>query len=84
MTTAKKPTVSSEPATAHERQAQNFIASAHKVHRTVADKKPLATTLRFKPEFLQRIDAAAQRRNITRSAWIKSTLSQVLEKEEYS
>ena len=72
MPIAKKPTTTTKENT--------FIAGAGKSDAT--DPKPLATTLRFKREFLQRIDAAAQRRNITRSAWIKSTLSLVLEQEE--
>lgn len=83
MAIAKKPTPVQQPAIISERKAQNFIAGAENP-RKATDKKPLATTLRFKPDFLQRIDAAAATRNITRSAWIKSTLSRVLDEEGIS
>jgi hypothetical protein len=76
MAIAKKPVAASVPTP--EQRAQTFIAGAHR-QENADNKKPLATTLRFSAEFLKRIDQAAKRRNITRSAWIKSTLSQVLD-----
>ena len=41
----------------------------------------VATTLRIDAELLARIDAAARRRGISRSAWIKYTLSRALDEE---
>jgi predicted HicB family RNase H-like nuclease len=65
-------------ATAEERAASQFIAGASlpqaKPHKT-------PTTLRFDPELLARIDAAARRRKVSRSAWIQYTLSRVLDEE---
>lgn len=77
MAIPKKPTTPPAPEIVKERKTQNFIAGAQKQK----EKTPWATTLRFKPEFLSRIDKAAASRNITRSAWIKSTLSRVLDEE---
>lgn len=59
-----------------EPTANQFIEAAQPAHRN-----PLfPITLRIEQDFLNRIDAAAKRRNITRSAWIKNTLSKALEK----
>jgi hypothetical protein len=41
--------------------------------------EPYAITLRLTRDFLNRIDAKAKSLNITRSAWIKSTLTKGLE-----
>lgn len=43
---------------------------------------PHAITLRLSREFLDRIDAAAKRQNINRSAWIKMVISKALDKQE--
>ena len=61
-----------------EQAASRFIAGASKP-KTKARKTP--TTLRFDPNLLERIDAVAKRRGISRSAWIQYTLSRVLDEE---
>lgn len=75
MAIAKKPH-RQQPATTEERAAERFITGAAK---TEAAPKRSPTTLRFDPELLARIDAAAKRRGISRSAWIQYTLSQALD-----
>lgn len=37
--------------------------------------------VRFDPQLLMAVDAAAKRRGISRSAWIQYTLSQALEEQ---
>lgn len=75
MTIGKKP---NRQQTESERAASQFIAGAAKP-KGVERKTP--TTLRFDPELLARIDAAAKHRGISRSAWIQYTLSRVLDEE---
>jgi predicted HicB family RNase H-like nuclease len=65
-------------ATDEDQAASRFIAGAAKP-KAEAHKTP--TTLRFDPDLLERIDAAAKRRGISRSAWIQYTLSRVLDEE---
>jgi predicted HicB family RNase H-like nuclease len=77
MAIAKKPE-QQHKATDEERAASRFIARATKP-KAEAHKTP--TTLRFDPDLLERIDVAAKRRGISRSAWIQYTLSRVLDEE---
>lgn len=77
MAIAKKPE-RQQNATGDERAASRFIAGALKP-KAEAHKTP--TTLRFNPDLLERIDAAAKRRGVSRSAWIQYTLSRVLDEE---
>lgn len=67
MTIGKKPK-------AIDKQALDFIAKAEK-----KEDQPYAITLRLDREFLDLIDARAKQSRITRSAWIKSVLSQALD-----
>jgi len=67
MTIGKKPK-------AIDKQALDFIAKADQ-----KDDQPYAITLRLDREFLHLIDAKAKQLRITRSAWIKSVLSQAIE-----
>ena len=76
MAIAKKPN-RLQPATT-EAQASRFIESAGKP----AERAPrAATTVRFDAELLARIDSAAKRRGISRSAWIHYTLSRALDED---
>ena len=61
-----------------ERAAEQFIAAAGEP--PVATRK-IVTTLRFDADLLARIDAAAKRRGVSRSAWIQYNLSRALEGE---
>jgi len=77
MAIAKKPN-RQQPATTAEQVANRFIEAAAK---PAARVRRAPTTLRFDPELLARIDSAARRRGISRSAWIQYTLSRVLDEE---
>jgi hypothetical protein len=60
-----------------EKAADRFIAGASEVKTSHRGK--FATTLRFDSSLLARIDAAAKRRGVSRSAWIQYTLSRALD-----
>lgn len=68
MTIGKKPK-------ALDKQAIDFMAKAEQ-----KDDPPYAITLRLDREFLDLIDAKAKQSRITRSAWIKSVLSQAVDR----
>ena len=84
MAIAKKP-VSHQSAIltpVKEKAAEAFISAAGKVAATTEEsgKKPIL--IRFDPEVLKRVDAAARRRGISRSAWIQFTVSRALDQDE--
>ena len=56
-----------------EKLAENFIK------KTPESAPSTNITLRMPNDLLERIDAAANKEHITRSAWIKSRLSQLLD-----
>jgi hypothetical protein len=64
--------------------AEKFIAGAKSSHGKAPqeDDKKIQTTLRFDRALLQRIDAAARHRGISRSSWIQFTLSRALDQGE--
>jgi predicted HicB family RNase H-like nuclease len=64
--------------------AAKFIAGADASHEEArqAEDKKMQTTLRFDRDLLQRIDAAAKHRGISRSSWIQFTLSRALDQGE--
>ena len=76
MAIAKKPH-RQQPVTADERAAERFISGAG----TPKAGHRIPTPLRFDPDLLARIDVAAKRRGISRSAWIQYTLSRSLDEE---
>src|SRR4051794_39330795 len=49
-----------------------------------AEGRKRPTMIRFAPELLARVDMAARRRGVSRSAWIAFTLSKALDDEEAS
>jgi predicted HicB family RNase H-like nuclease len=65
-----------------EKTAERFIASASSDETALSREGKIATTLRFDPNLLARIDAAAKRRGVSRSAWIQYTLSRALDMGE--
>lgn len=77
MAIAKKP--DRHPSKKTEQEANRFIEGAGKEPNKRALRHP--TTLRFDPELLARIDQAARRRGIPRSAWINYILSKALDEE---
>ena len=79
MAIAKKPI--SKPLS--DTDAARFIAGAgevlHQLSAPEAKKGRVATMVRFDAALLEKVDAAAKRRGVSRSAWIQYTLSQALE-----
>ncbi len=79
MAIAKKPT--SKPLT--DAEAERFIAGAGAMPSAVPPAPPakgrVATMVRFDAALLAKVDAAAKRRGVSRSAWIQYTLSEALE-----
>jgi hypothetical protein len=84
MTITKKPKSNARAATSYdqERAAEAFISGAEKstVVENTAKKVPIM--MRFDPEVLKRVDEAAKRRGISRSAWIQFTVSRALDQGE--
>ena len=67
-----------------EAAAEKFIGGARSSQEEARqeDDKKIQTTLRFDRSLLQRIDAAAKHRGISRSSWIQFTLSRALDQGE--
>jgi hypothetical protein len=86
MTIAKKPKRDHSAAKniVGDAAAEKFIAGAESSQEEArqADDKKIQTTLRFDRSLLQRIDAAAKHRGISRSSWIQFTLSRALDQGE--
>lgn len=78
MAIAKKP--ESHRKDTAEQAADRFIAGASENESPREHK--IATTLRFDANLLARIDSAAKRRGVSRSAWIQYTLSRALDAGE--
>lgn len=78
MAIAKKPN-SNQNDNIKDKAADAFIAGAAKPAAANGGRKRIPTMLRFDPDLLGRIDAAAKRRGISRSAWIQYTLSCALD-----
>jgi len=83
MAIAKKPKsnhpASSKPNT--EQAAEAFISGAGE-EETKSTTKKIPIMMRFDPSVLERVDAAAKRRGISRSAWIQFTVSRALDQGE--
>ncbi len=62
-----------------EKAVQDFILGAEKVEED-ATKKPVM--IRFDSALLERVDAAAKHRGISRSAWVQYTLSRALDQDD--
>lgn len=65
-----------------EQAAEAFISGAGKAAPATEEtgKKPIL--IRFDQEVLKRVDTAARRRGISRSAWIQFTVSRALDQGE--
>ena len=79
MAIARKP-LSKSPSDA---DAVRFIAGAgevsHQPDAAQVKRARVATMVRFDAALLEKVDAAAKRRGVSRSAWVQYTLSQALE-----
>lgn len=80
------PKPKSKPATGtppSDEQAEKFISGASKAAPAAEeDAKKAPVMIRFDPELLKRVDTAAKRRGVSRSAWVQFTLSRALDQGE--
>lgn len=60
-----------------EQQVQSFIRAAAPVVPS-----PWATTIRFRPDMLVKIDAAAERMGLSRNSWVKYAISRALKDDD--
>ena len=60
-----------------EQQVQSFIRAAAQL-----EASPWATTIRFRPDMLAKIDEAAERMGISRNSWVKYAISRTLKADE--
>jgi predicted DNA binding CopG/RHH family protein len=82
MAIGKKPKSSlPKPAIDADRAAEAFISGAVREAPEV-DSRKARVMIRFDPALLQRIDKAAKRRGIPRTAWINFVASRALDEEE--
>lgn len=83
MAIAKKPKgnqkASSEPNI--EQAAEAFISGTREEEVKPPTKK-IPIMMRFDPSVLEKVDAAAKRRGISRSAWIQFTVSRAIDQGE--
>jgi predicted HicB family RNase H-like nuclease len=86
MAIAKKPKGNRSAATqeAPDAAAQKFISGADASHDEPSqeDSRKVPIMVRFDRALLQRVDAAAKHRGISRSSWIQFTLSRALDQGE--
>ncbi len=66
--------------------AEKFIHAAGNPQEPMpeeeASSRRVPTMIRFDRDLLAKVDAAAKRRGVSRSAWVQYTLSRTLEDEE--
>lgn len=82
MAIAKKPVGKQEVVVQDEEKAATFIKRAGKQGEPKEDTKRKPFLIRFAPDVLERVDTAARRRGISRSAWIQFTVSRALDQGE--
>jgi hypothetical protein len=82
MAIAKKPlrNQSDAPGPGSEKAAKAFIEGAGRTAAGgQADARKVPAMIRFDRDLLERVDAAARRRGVSRSAWVQYTLSKALD-----
>jgi predicted HicB family RNase H-like nuclease len=85
MAIAKKPKGHQPASTAHQhdKAAEEFIHGATEHSPTAhQERRKVPIMMRFDREVLARVDRAAKRRGISRSAWIQFTVSRALDQGE--
>jgi predicted HicB family RNase H-like nuclease len=65
-----------------ERAAEAFISGAGKQAEPEESTKKVPFMVRFDADILKRVDEAAKRRGISRSAWVQYTVSRALDQGE--
>ena len=66
----------------HQSEIDSFIARGG-ASAPVKDDKRLAAIIRFPPDLLKRVDAAAKARGVSRAAWILMVASRALDSGEW-
>lgn len=61
--------------------AEQFISGAENTHNDGTPERLVQTPVRFSPSLLKRIDAAAKRRGLGRSSWIRYAATRVLDED---
>jgi hypothetical protein len=79
MAVARKPT--GKPARDTEAAAERFITGAVRAAPPAEPSRKTPVMMRFDAGLLARVDGAAKRRGISRSAWIAYTVSAALDNE---
>ena len=79
MAIAKKPH-SNQTDISSEKAADYFIAGAER--KSAKRERKIPILVRFDPHILERVDQAAERKGISRSAWIHFMVSRALDQEE--
>jgi uncharacterized protein (DUF4415 family) len=79
-TKPRRSTTNTQP-TDPEKAAEAFIAGAGGAPKP-ADTRKTPVMIRFDRDLLERVDAAAKRRGISRSAWVQYTVSRALDTGE--
>jgi hypothetical protein len=64
---------------ASEKAAESFIAGAERP--STKRQKKIPVLIRFDPHILERVDEAAGRKGISRSAWVHFMVSRALDEE---
>jgi hypothetical protein len=83
MAIAKKPNRNRNEISPDEQRAAAFITGAEQKPEPENDEtKKVPIMMRFDRDVLTRVDAAAKRRGISRSAWIQFTVSRALDQGE--
>lgn len=62
--------------------AEKFISGAEKTQNDSDREKLVQTPVRFSPSLLKRIDAAAKKRGLGRSSWIRYAATRVLDDDD--
>jgi predicted HicB family RNase H-like nuclease len=65
-----------------EQAAEAFISGAGEEGEVTPNTRKIPIMMRFDPSVLAKVDAAAKRRGISRSAWIQFTVSRALDQGE--
>jgi hypothetical protein len=66
----------------HQAEIESFIARGAGPAAGKDDKR-LAAIIRFPPDLLKRVDAAAKARGVSRAAWVLTVVSRALDSGEW-
>ena len=80
MAVARKP--AGKPASDTEAAAERFITGAVRAVPPPTPTRKTPVMMRFDAGLLARVDKAAKRRGVSRSAWIAYTVSEALDAED--